>query len=830
MQTATAIQSIPALPASAPIIPAATSTVIPFVSLTEENTDVIIDALDAEQTGPNKWKARCVHPEHPDQHPSMDVEIKPSGKFVLICRSRHCPQDELVAGLRKRIAERTAEHLEEGPSKANGAANGIAKAAQWKRPFKVDEVKLIEAASLSINLVEAERALENGEPLPEWRRLPVEFCFRRGISAKVARAVTLGFTENPRPSLVIPLAFESGFGRNLYQAPWVKTQDVYGIQLRFIEPPDERKKWLESSGSRNDLIYLADAPAVSSSGVVFVLEGPIDALTVRSLGFSGVAIMSTGIPTVDQVELSTGASLWKACIARLRSYDRVVIIGDSDEPGRRAVRNLQQHIPEAIIAPALPVKDIGDLFQTQGREATIKWLSDLEKWALEQTPGSIAEEAKTEPAEPHPYPDHVWDGTLYGDFARICAEGNHIPKRFFIEALKTVAGAVIGGQIRIHRMADLEARFYVILIGPASQGKTTAVKWAERVFPENLLFVDEGPHGNIGACHGGVGSGNGIQRLFGISTRALMDDDEIAKLFDKMGIPSSGESLLANVLALYEGTHTIGNLTKTDKTGPVEAHLSILGCITPDKWETIFTKTGAVGSGMLSRLNLIDSIDTETVSPLEDPDPADMTKFKAEFIPRLIQLEANPVVCYFSSGARQELTKFTEWLNARPEEADCKARLNTLVLRNAMHMSWLLNRPMDIKDIPPHPVTGHQLFDAPVMNVAIDRDIIQRSVELAEYELAVRKTRRPIDADNAWAIMEQKIEALVESRGKITRSECYRATNARRAGLQVFKLAIQNLWEAKAINVISEETGRKKYEMLVYVGDHKRRPDQCVID
>jgi hypothetical protein len=30
--------------------------------------------------------------------------------------------------------------------------------------------------------------------------------------------------------------------------------------------------------------------------------------------------------------------------------------------------------------------------------------------------------------------------------------------------------------------------------------------------------------------------------------------------------------------------------------------------------------------------------------------------------------------------------------------------------------------------------------------------------------------------------------------------------------------------------VISEETGRKKYEMLVYVGDHKRRPDQCVID
>ncbi len=80
------------------------------------------------------------------------------------------------------------------------------------------------------------------------------------------------------------------------------------------------------------------------------------------------------------------------------------------------------------------------------------------------------------------YPDEVWNGTPYGEFADYCTKGNFIPKRFFSESLRTVVGAVVGAQL-FTDYQGVNPRAFTVLIGPPGSGKGTAIT-AARSFME----------------------------------------------------------------------------------------------------------------------------------------------------------------------------------------------------------------------------------------------------------------------------------------------------------------------------------------------------------
>jgi hypothetical protein len=71
------------------------------------------------------------------------------------------------------------------------------------------------------------------------------------------------------------------------------------------------------------------------------------------------------------------------------------------------------------------------------------------------------------------YPDEVWDGTAYGEFAEMCTRDNYIPKKFFSESMRTVVGAVVGDRLR-SPIDGASPRAYTVIIAPPGSGKGTS--------------------------------------------------------------------------------------------------------------------------------------------------------------------------------------------------------------------------------------------------------------------------------------------------------------------------------------------------------------------
>ncbi len=122
-----------------------------------------------------------------------------------------------------------------------------------------------------------------------------------------------------------------------------------------------------------------------------------------------------------------------------------------------------------------------------------------------------AEDAEDMEAMPRPkYPDEVWDGTPYGEFADLCTEGNFIPKKFFSESL-TVVGAVVGDRLTCP-ITGVNPRSYTIIIGVVRNagralpmiGFGTSLMKGGRAWSARKAALSSGLASLLGD-HGGIG-------------------------------------------------------------------------------------------------------------------------------------------------------------------------------------------------------------------------------------------------------------------------------------------------------------------------------------
>jgi hypothetical protein len=415
-------------------------------------------------------------------------------------------------------------------------------------------------------------------------------------------------------------------------------------------------------------------------------------------------------------------------------------------------------------------------------------------------------------AESREYPLSAWNGTLYGEFAATCGRDNHIPRHFFVESLKTIVGAVCGHRMNLEGVTQ-EARFYTVLLGPGGIGKSTAANWALNMLLDSGLVYNaegDGPpkYKNIG-CYvdGGFASAVGLIEAFCEHPRILQFYDELAVPVEKFTIAGSGRGFMGVNCSLYESsslppTHRV----KGVKHLPKEAHASLLGCSTAEKWEAMFAKSGAEESGFFQRLNLAATDSTDTVALLKDPD---LNEVRRRLIEKIEHLEDHQVEVVVIDGAQKLFTKWHESLKVRTagDTVDISGRLNVIVLRNALHLAWLLERPA-----PGAPGS---------VRYSLDANIMARAIALADHELETRRAYRPVIGNNDWALCENLVRKWMSALKSISRKKLYDKIHAERFGLRPLNQALINLEAEGLIKIMKTQPGAaggRSKEIIDWVG------------
>jgi hypothetical protein len=430
--------------------------------------------------------------------------------------------------------------------------------------------------------------------------------------------------------------------------------------------------------------------------------------------------------------------------------------------------------------------------------------------------------AERESEEDHdydsPYPEWVWAGTLYSEFARLCGTGNFIPHEYFIESLKTGVGAVCG-----HRFLGQEARFYTFLLSKdGGTGKSSAIVWTEILLRQLGLLYDLNQEGsgaflNIGCAKGKFASASGMANNgFSKHPRIFQIFDEGTSLLEKFGIQGSGDSYLNAVNEMYERGFYTPELAKTSKilnNSPGSCHHSILAGTVFDNWNSAFGKTSAEGSGFFQRLNIISSEETRTVAELNDPD---FTDFSVSLFKKIKPLEYQTIAVLKDPDADRLFNSWhTKFQNEhRDDPKDVVGRLSVQVIRNYQHLAWLL--APEVKEDPANANTPIQ--------VMCSLETMEKAIALAEYQFGMRSKHRPAVGKNDWALLEDIIKkTLIASPNKaMIRNKLWKQAGVRKFGISVFDRALNNMNSEGHVELFTPEkfSGKgRKGQVVVWKGD-----------
>lgn len=460
-------------------------------------------------------------------------------------------------------------------------------------------------------------------------------------------------------------------------------------------------------------------------------------------------------------------------------------------------------INDARCAPPIPHADIQHIAQSVGRYDVPPPEPRLVMGAPAATVAELAEddtEDETQAARPV-YPDEIWAGTAYGDFAEICTRGNNVPRKMFTEAFRTVAGALMGEQLRCG-LQSVNPRSYTVLIAPPGHGKGTACDAVTRFFGDNwdsergsnppLLARGKSVYRShaIGAMIANPASAPGLMNALepdkvgkGQSPspldawdplpRILTLTEEIRGTFANFGLENTGAGLESALCELWDRDSFSSTVTAQRRQASGRLLFSLLGGITREGWDSVFSKSQSVESGFLSRVNIIA---TEGLWKLVGAiDTWDFAALQRTFLPRLLALQEHPLLINPTPSARDLMMEWFATLET--SELAHRTRINVHAWRVALHLAWLQGSPY------------------------MDNAHVIGGIKAAEYQVKMREHYAPAEGDTRQARCQASIRRAMKSRKKMSIRELQRATNANRVGLTDWKKALAALVEARELRI-----------------------------
>jgi hypothetical protein len=396
--------------------------------------------------------------------------------------------------------------------------------------------------------------------------------------------------------------------------------------------------------------------------------------------------------------------------------------------------------------------------------------------AQQPDPGRPADEPCEEPQtrpkpDPLEFPLELMNG-LAGDFAALYSEHLEPPPQFFFMAFLTCLGWAVSNQLSLNSEIKTPARLFTLLLGEsADDRKSTAIDKTVDFFSETL----EG----FAVCRG-VGSAEGLQKLFQEKPHLLLCFDEFKQFVSKCRV--DGSVLLPLVNSLFE-SQRFETHTKTVKICVQNAGLSLLAASTTDTYQQTWSQA-FTDIGFNNRLFLVVGKGGRKFA-FPKPIP-EMDKF-------LIRNRLREALRFVGTGRQLSITP------------DAEARFQ----------DWYLSRETSVhsKRLDGYGLRLMQLLAVNDLKESIDLETVARVVSLCDWQLTARKLNDPIGADNVVAKLENNIRRQLEVRGIMSEAALRKWVHSDTHGLYYFNCALVNLEKAGIVERIRR--GQKNFFRLL---------------
>jgi 5S rRNA maturation endonuclease (ribonuclease M5) len=535
---------------------------------------------------------------------------------------------------------------------------------------------------------------------------------------------------------------------------------------------DAGGKWVYSLNGVRRVLY--NLPQVLKVQKICVVEGERDVETLRTMGFT-----ATTSPN--------GACKWKPEYSEsLRDKD-VSLIPDNDQPGREhmdliasELRGIAKSI-KLVTLPDLPDKgDVSDWVQqfkdnAEAAERLSVMIEEAKPYEPHTEESTNSSESSSDDLEFPP----VMSGVA-GDFANTYASVLEAPAHFFYLSYLTCLGNYLSGKATILSETRQQPRLYTLLLGESGDTrKSTAISKTIEFFQYALEGREP-----LNLCHG-AGSAEGLSKRLNKIKEAQQKHpncvlclDEFSSFVGKCTIQSS--ILLPCVNTLFEN-NCFQNETKNDSAEIENGHLSLLAASTVQTYERTWHPS-FTAIGFNNRLFLVPGAGQRKF-PFPQPIPETLKReLKNRLLKQLI-IVGDRVELPMTDEARK---LYSAWYLTGMEKSIHATRLSTYAMRFMILLA--INEEKG----------------------EIDTDIVNKSIKLCDWQLAVRKLRDPIDADNAIARMEEKIRRHLKQKKKLSRRQFRQLIpEVKTMGTWAFETALDNLERAEEIK--PEKTHRTLY-------------------
>jgi hypothetical protein len=522
-------------------------------------------------------------PFHLDKTPSCKLNCK-TGGWLFFCHG--CQSGGSIIDFVMQ-----SDHLDLGAAiQTIKKELGIGAPSTYKSAHKPDEfTKQKTFATIPLAAyVAVEHLLAQSQRAQDW------LLKERGISYVTAKQLHIGYRQKIEAT---DETLKDILDKGWFVFPSIENDRVISIKYRSIV----RKAFSRKFGMATALF---NSETIDFLDDLYVTAGEWDALVLEQAGFHAVSIGSDTTPVTPEM------------ITKLRLSDRVILAGDSDESGTRAMDKLQEKIPAALRLIWPGVKDANELWlknrdDLEGfRNLVLKLTEDAVKAPIASAVEVPVEEDDAPESIPV-CPPEIIDGDYIGELTRTLTEKTWIPPAFVRENIKTILGTMIDGEVGFPGHPDIHLRQYNINV--SVQGRTgKGESWKRTGETPTGVLAGLLQERMIQVVDGSLfGSGEYMIKKLAQCAATVQHDNPAARVdvlarFDEMVEPfekakATGSTLESKFLQLFERNSTSHGSFKNGEHTVQDIHFSLSGDFTRDNFERAFAGRGSGGSGFLAR-------------------------------------------------------------------------------------------------------------------------------------------------------------------------------------------------------------------------------------